>query len=110
MFFGLRTWINVCKCLIVILVVLEQCRIQFLAVYEAGLFRLDKVIVAAITTTHYSREDILAYRRYDITPPRAVRKAILAYSSGFPVMYVAQSNVNIQDGVWLLPTRQARWE
>ena len=49
-----------------------------LAVHEAGLFRLDKVIVAAITTTHYSCEDILAYRRYDVTPPRAVRKAIFS--------------------------------
>ena len=52
MLFGLRTWINVCKCLVVILVMLGQCGIQFLAVHEAGLFRLDKVIVAAITTTH----------------------------------------------------------
>ena len=54
MLFGLRTWINVCKCLVVILVVLGPCGIQFLAVHEAGLFRLDKVRVAAITTTHYN--------------------------------------------------------
>ena len=52
--------------------------------HKAGLFRLDKVIVAAITTTHYSREDILAYRRYDITPPQAVRKATFSLQLWLP--------------------------
>ena len=81
---GLLTWIIVSRYLIVACAVSEQSRNQGLAHFDIDLAGFDNFQLAAITAIRYSREEILAYRRYDVIPLRASRKAICSSQLWLP--------------------------
>ena len=52
--------------MVTVCVIFEQSKNQGLVYFDTDLAGLDNSQQAAITTIHYSHEEILAYRRYDV--------------------------------------------